>query len=122
MYEKARMIRKLEEQYEEEKREIHNKLQAIDEQLRFFRRETEEIVDQVSDLTRKDSPDLTALNWQLMEIDESVYQEGERCYAQLEEDQRELRRTLERGLEQIAEEERLAAKDLEKTSKKLEYF
>lgn len=114
MYKKSKFIRKLEEQYEEEKREIQKELEYAEEQLKAFHAETEEVFDKVRYLTSKEPLDIETLNWQLMEIDDAVYQEGERYYAHLEEQQHELRRKFERALEQAEEEERRAARDKDK--------
>lgn len=115
MNEKVRKMEQLTEVYEKERRIIEQKIETAEAQLHSFRRETEAIFDEVVYLTREDSIDVSALNWELTAIDDGLRQEGKRYCEKLDEEQNKLRNTFHQSMEQIEEEYRKEMKKQEDT-------
>ncbi|MGK0552059.1 hypothetical protein ACSFB8_09185 [Enterococcus faecalis] len=111
MYEKIKIIGNLKEHYEEEKHSIQQKLHAATDQLEVFRRETDDLLEQVHYLTRTDQLDLTDLHWQFMSLADDINHEGRSYYEYLADKQLELKQTFNKAIDHIEEEARQAAKN-----------
>lgn len=104
MNKEVQAILQLEDQFEEDKQKIEQQMQIVEEHVHSFRQETDELFEAIRYYTRENDFDLEPVHWQMMDLNDNVYQEGKRCYEFLDDKQVELKRELNKKIDQIEEE------------------
>lgn len=101
--EKQRKLQDLEEQFYQNKRQIHRQQEEIDHQLVNFRKETAQLGQKIMYLTKNDHWDNRQFYHQMEGIDHNLIHIAQNYSRQLEEKEQELTRFYRKEIERIHE-------------------
>ncbi|MBO1298891.1 MULTISPECIES: hypothetical protein [unclassified Enterococcus] len=101
--EKQRKLQHLEEQFYQNKRQIHRQQEEIDNQLVNFRKETDQLVQKIMYLTKNHHWDSRQFYHQMETIDHDLIRTAQNYAQQLDEKEQELTRSYRTERERIQE-------------------
>lgn len=99
--EKQRKLQTLEEQFYQNKRQLHRQQEEIDSQLVNFRKETAQLVQNIIYLTKNDHWDNRHFYNQMEMIDHNLIHTAQHYARQLEEKEQELTSSYRKEIERI---------------------
>ncbi|AZP93302.1 hypothetical protein QJ527_02600 [Enterococcus mundtii] len=101
--EKQHKLQNLEEQFYQNKRQIHRQQEEINHQLVNFRRETDQLVQKIMYLTKNEHWDSRQFYHQMEAIDRNLIHTAQNYARQLEEKEQELTSSYRKEIERIHE-------------------
>ena len=90
--------RKLEEQFNEEKKKIDSGIETINEKMNEFRKENNRLMENFIQYTQNDEVNINELDWKLRDIEDEFLQEANKSIFKLEEVASELNKEYEKAL------------------------